>query len=96
MTEAQWGIILACLTGATLKGLDWWLNRSGRSLSQRKDLREEVAELWKRIDQLEREVDEWRQRTYRLEEQISAKDRELEDLRHRLAPPAPQPGALGA
>lgn len=42
---------------ASLKLIDWLLQKSGRKTSERKDLREEVALLWARNDTVSRQVE---------------------------------------
>lgn len=85
LTEAQWGIVLGCLTAGVLKGLDWWLAKSGRGISQRADLRTEVAALWARVHELETELDKERERRRKLEDQNATQQRLIEELQRRLA-----------
>lgn len=85
MNEAQWAALSALVTAACLKGIDWWQSRTSRSISQRKDLREEVAELWKKIDSLEAEVDDWRKRYWALVEQNSRQQGQIDHLAEKQA-----------
>jgi hypothetical protein len=67
MDPAVIGVLAAVATGGVLKLLDWLLARSGRQLNGRKDMREELAQLWKRVDELSNEVAQWRERYTKLQ-----------------------------
>jgi chaperonin cofactor prefoldin len=58
MSDTMIAIVGSILTGVLLKAGDWLINRSKDSIAARKDLREEISELWDRIDELEKSRDE--------------------------------------
>lgn len=73
--------------GAGLEVTRRWLNRSkdrdDTATELRKELREELASLKKELDQVEAELDEWKNRYYDLLQQFVSVKGQLEDaLRH--------------
>lgn len=56
--------------GVLLKLLEWFLSRNHRKNDTRKEFREEWKELLDRVDKLEEEIDEWRGKYYRGQEEI--------------------------
>jgi prefoldin subunit 5 len=58
MSDTMIAIVGSIVTGILLKAGDWLINRSKDGRDARKDLREEIAELWDRIDELEKSRDE--------------------------------------
>jgi hypothetical protein len=87
MDPAVVGAVVAVLVGVALKVADWLLTRQGRQLLTRKDLREEVAQLWKRLDEQQKEIDFWKERYMKLEVSYDERERthriELEDLQRK-------------
>jgi chaperonin cofactor prefoldin len=68
--ETIYAILSALATGLVLKLGDWLINRSKDGREARKDLREEIAELWDRIDELEKSRDEKSARIAELQAKI--------------------------
>lgn len=68
VSDAQWAALGALLTAVILKLTDWIQSRSGQVTKQRKDLLSEVRELWARNDKLEKEVEEWRNKYFTLQD----------------------------
>lgn len=57
--------------GVGLKVIERWLNRHTVVIDERKDYRDEIADLRQRLDKVEEEVDEWRERYYANEDYIN-------------------------
>ena len=55
--------------GVGLKVVEKWLNKSADNRSDRQEFRSEIKDLNDRIDRLEQEVDDWRVRFYKMQEQ---------------------------
>ncbi|HYE72284.1 MAG TPA: hypothetical protein VEF04_03100 [Blastocatellia bacterium] len=70
MSPELWAIVGSLATGLILKIGDWYLNRGKDRRDARKDLREEIAELWDRCDEQDRKLAE--------------KDKEIAELRAKL------------
>lgn len=57
MSESTWALLGGAVVGIGLKVVDWLLSHSERVLARRKDLREEIAELWERQDKMQVQLD---------------------------------------
>jgi hypothetical protein len=71
--DPGWIALIASVAGGvSLKVVEKWLNRNVEKRDDRKDFREELAELRTRLDAVEKEVDEWRGKYYTAQEEILA------------------------
>jgi predicted RNase H-like nuclease (RuvC/YqgF family) len=70
MSDTMIAIVGSVVTGILLKAGDWLINRSKDSRDARKDLREEIADLWDRIDELEKARDEKNAKIVELQSKI--------------------------
>lgn len=71
MSEASWAALGALFAAVILKIVDFVLGRQSRSITDRKDLREELTCVWKRLDDLEKETDLWREKYALLNEKYT-------------------------
>lgn len=65
-----YALIGTIVGGVGLKLIEHWLNRDVQVIAERRDYRDEITELRDRLDKVEAEVDEWRDRYYHNEEEI--------------------------
>lgn len=69
--------VFTLIGGIALKLLEKFLARNTAKSSTRKEFREEWKELLERVDKLEAEVDSWRDKYYRAQEEILTLKREM-------------------
>ena len=70
-------------TALAIKAVEWWLNRTGRQLAGRKDLREDMDLALKQIAELRQEVKEERERSEHLEIVLSRLQHDYDELLRR-------------
>ena len=63
--------ICTIIGGILLKVVEKWLSKQAEQRNQRKDYREEIKELNERIDALEEDITQWRNRAFTAEEQVA-------------------------
>jgi predicted nuclease with TOPRIM domain len=71
MSPTTWTFLGTIFGGVGLKLVEKWLNRNTEKLNQHKDYRQQINELYERLDKVEAEVDLWREKYYRNEEEIT-------------------------
>lgn len=57
MEPAVVGALAALISSIILQGLNWLLSRSGRTLAGKRDLREDIDQLTKRVEAQDKEIE---------------------------------------
>lgn len=66
-----WAVIGTIIGSIGLKIVERWLSANADKRADRADYREEIASLNSRLDDAEADVDKWRARAFKMEEQVS-------------------------